>query len=59
MDANAKVGYDIIQGDPHPQSQNGNFLVDLGDRNGLIICNATDKCNGLITRKRITISRIE
>ena len=59
LDSNAKVGYDVIKGDPHPKSSNGQILMDLVERNGLILCNATDKCKGLITRRRITKNRTE
>ena len=59
LDANAKVGHEIIVGDPHPQSQNGKILLDLVEGNNLILCNATDKCNGLITRRRTTKYRNE
>ena len=59
LDANAKVGFNIIQGDPYPQSPNGQILMDLIERNDLMLCNATDKCNGLITRRRITKNKKE
>ena len=59
MDANAKVGPDVIKGDPHPQSSNGQYLVDLIERNNLIICNSTEKCQGLITRRRMTKTNAE
>ena len=59
LDANAKVGHNIIKNDPHPQTSNGKYLVDLVDRNSLVLCNATDKCQGLITRRRITQNKIE
>ena len=59
LDANAKIGAKIIKNNPHPQSSNGAFLIDLVNRNNLIICNATDKCQGLITRRRKTQNKIE
>ena len=59
LDANAKVGKNIIKGDPYPQSQNGQLLMDLVDRNELILCNASDKCHGYITRRRITRKNVE
>ena len=55
MDANSKVGPQVIIGDPHPMSQNGELLLDFVQRNNLIICNASDLCEG----KRITINGIE
>ena len=59
MDANAKVGWDVIEGDPHPTSNNGELLLDFVKRNNLVICNASDLCEGKITRKRITINGTE
>jgi hypothetical protein len=59
MDANAKVGWDIIEGDPHPTSQNGELLLDFVRRNNLVICNASDLCEGKITRKRVMINGTE
>ena len=56
---NAKVGGSIIKRDPHLQSPNGELLMDLVDRNELVLCNATDKCHGLITRQRITKDKVE
>ena len=40
IDANAKLGGDIIPGDPHPMSQNGDYLLNLIELNNLVICNA-------------------
>ena len=59
MDANAKVGWDIIKGDPHLTSQNGQLLLDFGIRNNLIICNASDLREGKIARKRNTVNGAE
>ena len=59
FDANAKVGFDVIKNDPCPQSPNGKILLDLVDRNSLVICNASNKCSGLITRRRKTNQRLE
>ena len=56
MDANAKVGLDVIKNDPNQISSNGEYLLDFTERNNLIICNATDMCEGTITRKRVTIN---
>ena len=44
MDANAKVGLEVIKNDPNQMSSNGEYLVDFTERNNLIICNATDMC---------------
>ena len=55
MDSNAKLGCEIIPGDPHPMSQNGEFLLNLIQSNNLVICNADNKCDGLFTHERETI----
>ena len=54
FDANAKLGSEIIKGDPNEKSENGEILLSLVKRNNLIIANTTSKCNGTITRHRIT-----
>ena len=59
MDANAKVGCDIIKNDPNQMSGNGQMLLDLVSRNNLVIGNSTDLCDGTITRKRKTVNGIE
>ena len=60
MDANSKLGKDIIPNDPKDQSPNGKVLEGIINRNGLIVVNSLkEKCEGLITRKRTTIDGIE
>ena len=54
MDANAKVGCEIIKSDPNKISNNGRLLVDLVERQNLAILNANDLCEGVITRHRTT-----
>ena len=55
MDANSKLGSEIIPNDPHSQSQNGRILAGILRRHGLVVANGMEgKCNGLITRKRVT-----
>ena len=54
MDANAKLGFEVIPNDPNPQSKNGLMLWSLIQRNNLHVVNATDLCEGVITRHRIT-----
>ena len=44
MDANAKVGREVIANDPHNQTNNGKILVDMVSRNNLVIANALDIC---------------
>ena len=53
LDANAKVGEEVIKSDPNPCSNNGKLLLDMISRQNMTIANASDKCEGLITRKRI------
>ena len=60
MDANSKLGPDIIKGDPHEQSENGKLLAAIIKRNALIVMNNSEqKCKGKITRRRITKSSRE
>ena len=55
MDANSKLGPQVIKGDPHSQSENGKVLNDIINRNALVVINASeDKCSGKITRRRST-----
>ena len=54
LDANAKLGASIIQGDPNEMTDNGKIMLNIIKRNNLIIANATDKCSGTITRHRVT-----
>ena len=54
MDANNKVGKENISQDPNNISANGQMLMDIVNRNGLIIVNSTSKCFGTITRVRKT-----
>ena len=56
MDANAKVGCEIIQNDPNARSNNGGLLLALVERQNLSILNASDLCVGVITRHRKTIT---
>ena len=59
MDANAKVGKHIINGDPHNTSENGKLLLDFIERQNLNILNCDKKCSGTVTRKRVTVDRVE
>ena len=52
MDSNAKLGPTIIKEDPNEMTQNGEFLIDVVERQELCILNAHNKCSGLITRER-------
>ena len=47
MDANSKLGPEIVSGDPHEQSENGKILIGIIKRNALIVMNSsTEKCKG-------------
>ena len=59
MDANAKFGNGIIEGDPNKISANGELLLDLIKRKSLIIVNATENCSGVITRMRVKGNKTE
>ena len=54
LDANSKLGPEIIPGDPHPQSKNGKLL-----ENDMIVVNGLGISEGKITRYRKTINRTE
>ena len=55
MDSNAKLGFEVIKGDIHSQSENGEILDHIITSNDLFLCNADAKCEGLFTRGRETI----
>ena len=57
LDANSKIGTKYILSDPHQISANGQLLMDIVHRNGLIVVNSTSKCFGTITRVRKTNCR--
>ena len=59
MDATAKLGSEIIRGDPKEQSKNGKLLENVIVENDLVVINAQDVCKGVITRYRKTISSEE
>ena len=55
MDANAKLGSEIIKDDPNAISDNGKLLRDLLQRQNLTCLNAHELCYGAITRHRKTV----
>ena len=60
LDANSKLGKNVIPKDPKDQSPNGAVLADIIDRNALIVANSLEtKCSGVITRRRTTEGRVE
>ena len=57
MDANSKLGSQVIAGDPeNEQSKNGELLMKVVEENDLVVVNGTDLCEGTITRYRKTIN---
>ena len=50
LDANSKLGPEIIPGDPHPQSKNGKLLEKFLLENDMIVVNGLGICEGKITR---------
>ena len=59
LDANAKIGKLKIKDDPNETSENGEYLIDFAENNNLVICNTTVRCEGIITRERVTINGTE
>ena len=59
MDANSKLGHDIIKGDPNELSKNGKLLKQVINENNLVVINGTELCDGAVTRQRKTVERIE
>ena len=60
MDANSKLGKEIVPNNPKEQSQNGKVLAEIVERNALVVANSlSEKCQGLITRKRTTEDGVE
>ena len=60
MDANSKLGPQIIPGDPHPMSKNGKVLEGIIERHALCVVNSLlEKRQGIITRERQTVNGIE
>ena len=59
MDANAKVGNEVIANDPHEQTNNGKILLDIVNRHDLVIVNALELCKGVITRERVFEKKVE
>ena len=59
MDANAKIGKVKLNDDPNEQSNNGKIMLDMVQRQGLVVANVLDQCEGVITRERISGDKIE
>ena len=55
MDANSKLGKDIVPQDNHEQTANGAALAGIIQRNALVVVNSLEnKVSGAITRRRVT-----
>ena len=60
MDANSKFGKDVIKDDPNDKmTRNGKLLYDIICEEDLVLVNASDICEGTITRQRTTKQRTE
>ena len=59
MDANSKLGPEKIPNVKHQISPNGRLLADVIDRHAMFVVNSSEKCEGIITRKRTTVNGIE
>ena len=59
MDANSRLGSSYIPNDPYTMSPNGKILASIIENNALIVANGSNKCKGVITRRRITKERKE
>ena len=57
MDANAKAGKHHIKKDPNDMSENGVLMMDILERNKLVLGNSLNCCKGVITRQRKTESK--
>ena len=59
-DFNSKLGKQFIPNDPHPQTpNNGKTLAEIIQRQDLVVLNGHVKCDGTITRKRVTTRSTE
>ena len=60
MDANSKLGKEMLPRDVHEQTANGAALAGIINRNALMVVNSVEKkVNGLITRRRVTVDSTE
>ena len=59
MDANAKIGKKHVKNDPNDDTHNGRILIDVVERQKLVIVNTMELCKGVITRERITATNTE
>ena len=60
LDANAKIGSNMIKNNPHKNvTNNGKLLLDMAERRNLVIMNTLKECSGTITRQRKVEDRME
>ena len=52
LDCNAKLGQELIIGDPNKMSNNGRLLWEIMERRDCTVVNTTSMCHGVITRSR-------
>ena len=58
-DFNAKLGSEIITGDPHPMSSSGRLLYEFYTKYNLHLLNSSDVCTGVLTRIQQCKGKIE
>ena len=59
LDCNAKLGKDIIKGDPNEMSGNGQIFWDILERRNCTVVNTTPECSGCLTRCRTKAGKKE
>jgi hypothetical protein len=59
MDANAKVGKDVLRGDPHNMTGNEKLILEMLEGQNLTILNSLGICRGCITRERKFENKME
>ena len=59
MDSNAKLGKELVTGDPHSQTVNGQHLAWVIEENDLVVVNGSKVSEGIITRYRETVNGVE
>ena len=59
FDCNAKLGSEIIEGDPNNMSANGKIFWDLLERRECTVVNMSEECSGTITRSRMKQNKLE
>ena len=52
FDANAKVGRNVVKNDPNNRSNNGQIMLNMLNRQCMLLGNSSHKCKGTVTRER-------